>query len=136
MNEASARAVVLVQAIESADTARGLLSDAERVEAGRRAAHELGKSATLDTWVARRAAIALAKLRGRVPALDALARARMSWAVLVAVSIVAVGAARIGPSQRINLLAPPLAALLLWNLAVYLVLASMRVRGWFRRKDR
>lgn len=141
MNEASARAVVLVQAIESADTARGLLSDAERVEAGRRAAHELGKSATLDTWVARRAAIALAKLRGRVPALDALARARMSWAVLAAVSIVAafivgVGAARIGPSQRINLLAPPLAALLLWNLAVYLVLASMRVRGWFRRKDR
>ena len=141
MDEASARTVVLIQAIESAASARGLWSDAERVEAGQAAAHELGSSATLDAWIARRAALALAKLRLRAPALDALARARLDWGTLAAISIavalvVGAGAARIGPSQRINLLAPPLAALLLWNLAVYLLLVSMQVRSWIGPKNR
>lgn len=137
MNEASARAVVLVQAIESADAARGLLGDTERVEAGEAAARELGKSATLDAWIARRAALVLAKLNRGNPVLDALAHARLNWGVAATVSIIAafvagVGAARIGPSQRINLLAPPLAALLLWNLAVYVLLAWVRARSWIR----
>src|SRR5574337_160912 len=132
MNEASAREVVLIRAVESADAAR--------VEAGQSAARELGQGATLDAWIARRAALALARLRRRVPVLDALARARVDWAVLVAITIavafiVGVGAARIGPSQRINLLAPPLAALLVWNLAVYLVLAWMHIRAWMRPKS-
>ncbi|HEX7327368.1 MAG TPA: DUF2868 domain-containing protein [Casimicrobiaceae bacterium] len=140
MNEASARAVVLVQAIESADAARGLWSDAERVEVGQTAARELGQSATFGAWIARRAALALARLRRRVPTLEALARARVDWGVVSAITIavafvVGVGAARIGPSQRINLLAPPLAALLAWNLAVYLVLAWMHIRAWMRPKS-
>jgi hypothetical protein len=141
MNEASAREVVLVQAVESADAARGLWSDAERVEVGQSAARELGQAATLDAWIAHRAALALARLRRRVPTLDALARARVDWGVLAAITIavalvVGIGAARIGPSQKINLLAPPLAALLAWNLAVYLVLAWMHVRAWTRPKSR
>ncbi|HEX8740485.1 MAG TPA: DUF2868 domain-containing protein [Casimicrobiaceae bacterium] len=141
MNEASAREVVLVQAVESADAARGLWSDAERVEVGQAAARELGQAAILDAWIARRAALALARLRQRMPALDALARARVDWGVLVAITIavafiVGVGAAGTGPSHRINLLAPPLAALLAWNLAVYLVLGWMHVRAWTRPKSR
>src|SRR5574340_261534 len=100
MNEASAREVVLIRAVESADAARGVWSDAERVEAGQSAARELGQGATLDAWIARRAALALARLRRRVPVLDALARARVDWGVLVAITIavafiVGVGAARI-----------------------------------------
>lgn len=141
MNEASAREVVLVQAVESADAARGLWSDAERVAVGQSASRELGQAAALDAWVARRAALALARLRRRMPALDALARARVDWGVLTAITIavafiVGIAAARIGPSQQINLLAPPLAALLAWNLAVYLVLAWMHVRAWTRPKSR
>lgn len=141
MNEASAREVVLVQAIESADAARSLWSDADRIEASQAAARELGQSAALDAWVARRAAITLARLRPRARALDALARAPLRWGTLAVITaavafIAGLGVARIGPSQRINLLAPPLAALLAWNLMVYLLLASMGARGWIRRRDR
>lgn len=136
MDEASARDVVLVEAVESADDARTLWSDADRIEAGRVAARELGQSATFESWLARRAAIALARLGPETPAIDRLAHARWSWTTVTAISlvvafIIGLGAARIGPSQRINLLAPPLAALLAWNVVVYLLLASLQVRRWF-----
>ena len=48
----------------------------------------------------------------------------VAWAIIVGAFVLGVAVDRIGGAQRINLLAPPVFALLLWNLAVYAVLVG------------
>ena len=127
MNEHAARDVVLVRAIETADGAREIWSDADRVWAGRTAAEVVGESASDDAFLGHRATLALQRLATRHPKIKALARGSSArgWLVPVAAGgAFAVGAAGIdiGPAHRINLLAPPVLALLVWNLAVFAML--------------
>ncbi|MEO9136662.1 MAG: DUF2868 domain-containing protein [Casimicrobiaceae bacterium] len=127
MNERTARDVVLVRAIETADGAREIWSDSDRVWAGRAAAEMVGEGALDAAFLGHRATLVLARLAERFPKLHALSRvpsARGWLAPVAAVTAFVIGATGvdIGPGHRINLLAPPVLALLVWNLAVYATL--------------
>lgn len=134
MNETAAREVLLVRAIEQADSTQVLLSRDDR-ELARRSATELARWVAAEQrsprdpgeFLARRARLLLDKLEERHPRAMRATRLVL-WqpalaALLPAVALV-IGALveRLGDSQRINILALPLVGLVLWNLAVYLLL--------------
>ena len=125
MNEDSARAVTLLQAFETAQPPSPNWGDADRAWATRLALQD--GAADADAFIARRAQHALQRLAPREPAVARWLTRRLwqshwvAWALLAGL-IVGVLADSIGSSQRINLLAPPLWAVLAWNAVVYLVL--------------
>ena len=129
MDERSAREAVLVRAIETADGAREIWSDADRAWATRASAEVVGEHARDDAFIARRADLVLERLAERHPRIRALSRLppARSWLVpllaLLALIVGAVGA-DVSPTQRINLLAPPVLALLTWNVGVYAALLA------------
>ena len=137
MDERSARDVVLARAIETSDGAREVWSDADRAWATRASGEIVGEKARDDAFIARRAELILDRLAERHPRIRTLSRwpSTRGWiapvAAIVAFVIGGLGV-DISPTQRINLLAPPVLALLAWNLAVYvalLVAAVMPRRG-------
>ncbi len=67
MNEQTARDVVLVRAIETADASREIWSDADRVWATRTTAEIVGDSAADDAFLGRRATLVLERLAERFP---------------------------------------------------------------------
>jgi hypothetical protein len=139
MNEHTARDVVLVRAIETADGAREIWSDSDRVWAGRAAAEIVGEAAPDATFLGHRAALVLARLVERFPRVHALSRtpSARGWIAPVAgIGAFVIGAAGvdIGPAHRINLLAPPVLALFVWNLAVYVALLAAAIAS--RRRPR
>ena len=152
MNERAARDVTLVRAIETADVDRAIWSDAERTAASRAAAESVGASASDDAFIAERARFTLARIGKRHPNVQSLSRAPAfrAWVTpIVFATAFALGAlgADVGPAHQINLLAPPILALIAWNLAVYIVLVAtllvrprrgslgplrQRIVGWMR----
>ena len=129
MDERGAREAVLVRAIETADGAREIWSDADRAWATRAAAEVVGEHAREDAFIARRADLVLERLAERHPRIRALSRPTSArrWLVpLVAALAFVIGAvgADVSPNQRINLLEPPVLALLVWNVAVYVALLA------------
>jgi hypothetical protein len=132
MNEAAARDVLLVKAIETTDQAREVLSDDDRRHASR-SARELAQWDATDRkqpltpalFLHRRAAQILARLAERKPAAAGFFRAR-PWGRLAALLLpfaallCGVLADRIGDPHRVDLLSAPLLLMLLWNLLVYL----------------
>ena len=148
MTESDARNVLLIRAFESApshvwsaDDAAWASAEARRLE---------GERAPFERFLARRAELASYRLarRDATASLACAALGPHAWLGWVAVALaLALGAASdvIGPSGRINILAPPLLAALVWNLAVYLVLllrflgalrldpAPGPLRRWFLR---
>ncbi len=129
MNERSAMDVAAVRALEEADRARAMWTDDDRAWASRAAAQVVGEHATPEIFIARRAGLALERLTARGSALPAVVRA-WCWRPWVGVAVVAVAFVagvvvdRIGSTQQINVLAPPVLLLVLWNLAVYAVLGA------------
>ena len=129
MNERTAIAVAAVRAVETTDRAHAVWTDADRTWASRAAAEVVGEGAQPQAFVGRRALLALERLASRKHRVARLARA-WQWrpwigGVLV-VGAFALGALAdaIGPSERINILAPPVAALVVWNVIVYVLLAA------------
>lgn len=125
MNEARARAVTLLQAFETAQPPSPNWDDGDRAWATRLALQDAPAGA--EDFIARRAHHAMQRLAPREPAAAAwLARRlwRWRWVVLAALvgALFGLLADSIGSSQRINLLAPPLWAVLAWNALVYLLL--------------
>jgi hypothetical protein len=131
MDEAAARDVVLVKAIESTDQARDVLSDDDRRHASRSArelaqwdATEKGQPLTPALFLQRRAAQILTRLAERKPAAAAFFRPR-PWGRLAALALpfaallCGVLADRIGDPHRVDLLSAPLLLMLIWNLLVY-----------------
>ena len=88
-----------------------------------------GRAAPPAAFVARRAQLALERLGERTKLLPRVVRA-WQWRPWVGVVVVAlafvlgIAGDRIGGAQRINVLAPPVLLLLVWNLAIYAVLAA------------
>lgn len=129
MDEKSALAVAAVRAVETADRARTLWTDDDRAWATRAAGEVVGAAAPPAVFVARRAQFALERLTQRTKLLPRVVRA---WQWRPWVGVVVVGLAfvlgvaidRIGGAQRINVLAPPVLLLLVWNLAMYAVLSA------------
>jgi hypothetical protein len=129
LDEKAALEITAVRAIESADPAHALCTDDDRAWASRAAAEIAGEGGTEETFLATRARLVLERVGTRVKAFPRAVGA-LRWRPWAGVAIVAlafpVGAAinQVGDSQRINLLAPPLFGLLLWNIAVYVAIVA------------
>ncbi len=135
MDEAAARDVVLLRAFETASPRTDAWRDDDRAWASRAASEVVGSDASIDRFLARRAALGVERLVSRERNIGRtlrLLRWRKWVGSVVVVMALAAGFAldAIGPAHRVNILAFPLFALLLWNLAVYLLLiirASMTI---------
>lgn len=140
MNEAAARLVLLLRAHENlGDSA--LWSAADRDWATRAAAQVEGENASDDAFVARRAALAIERLGTRDKQIERLLASVawpvwLGWAVPLLALIAGFAVDAIGAGRQVNLLAPPLLALLAWNLIVYAVMALRFVAGLFGGRGR
>ncbi|MEO7007993.1 MAG: DUF2868 domain-containing protein [Caldimonas sp.] len=138
MNEHSAREATLLEAFETAQPASASWADEDRAWADRVALEAAGAEVAPDDFVAQRARHALQRLAPRERfAAQWLAQPlwHARWIGIVALIAFACGlvADSIGSSQRINLLAPPLWGVLVWNAVVYLVLLGTLLAGLLRR---
>jgi hypothetical protein len=131
MRERDAQAVLLVRAVEEADTAGTVLPEHERVAATSRALDgmvvEQLAARQREEVLGRRARTLLDKLEQRHPLLQrilASIRAGAAPTVVACAVALALGLATnlLGPHKKINLLAAPLLGLLAWNLLVYLAM--------------
>ncbi|MFC5547793.1 DUF2868 domain-containing protein [Massilia aerilata] len=147
MNERTARDVVMMRAIETADTKREILSEDDRLYASR-SARELanwqaseGKSAaTLDLFIGQRADLILKRLAERTPAFASFRHRRPLMPFLALLLpilgfLAGAGLDRIGNPHRVDLLSAPLLLILAWNLLVYLALIvwalmPAKLTGW------
>lgn len=129
MLEHSALEVVAVRAIETQDREGSIWTNAERAWASRSAAEAVGEKAAPEKFVTKRASLLLERLGDRNQMLLAPVRGMhwqpwYGWAALIATVILGVLIDRIGASHRVDLLAPPILALIGWNLAAYLILLA------------
>lgn len=101
------------------------------------ARRKVGEGAADEAFLVQRARLGLQRLRERGVRLPAAAPALGRWLMpLLGLALLAgLALDALGPSQRINLLAPPRLALLLWNLLIYAGLLVMVVRGLGRMRD-
>ena len=155
VNEAAARDVLLVRAVEMTDDAEALLSAQDRGHAGRAAAElvrwratDQGRPASAEEYLAQRAQLLAAKLAERSPkawrAVEAIHwRPWIGVAAPLAAFTIGVALEQIADRQHVNIIAFPLLGLVAWNLAVYLwlfvcgsislVSRSRRPHGWLQR---
>lgn len=131
MNERRARQLVLVQAFDAADSP--LWTPEDRDWASRLAAQTAPANASPEVLLAERAHHAVQRLAPR----DAdvrrwLERSPWRWRVLgaatLAGAVVGLMADLLGQDPYINLLAPPVWAIVAWNLVVYALLAVQALR--------
>ena len=139
MNEASARQVLLLQALETGGGPGLRWTAQDSAWASRAALESTTASAAADEFVAERARHAMLSLAPREPAVAGeLARRgwpRLGWLWAAAIGLLAGGLAdAIGSGQRINLLAPPVWGVVAWNLLVYLLLLWGTARAALARR--
>lgn len=129
MHERTAIAVAAVRAVETSDRAHAEWTDADRAWASRAAAEVVGEAAEPRDFIGRRAVLALERLASRKHRVARIANA-WQWrpwvgtALVVAAFLLGALADAIGPSERISILYAPVAPLVLWNVVVYVLLAS------------
>jgi hypothetical protein len=129
IDETAALEVTAVRALEGTEREGALWTDADRAWASRVAAEMVGEGATPEAFLAARAHFALERIGGRSKALTRAVHA-VRWRAWVGPLIVVVAFAaglavdEVGRSKRIELLDPPFLGLLLWNVAVYALLAA------------
>jgi hypothetical protein len=136
MRQRALQSILLVHAIEQNDLSGDALSLEDRVQASRDAAEGRplpaagavpeALDADSERYLARRADALLARLRVRSPGIDHILAASagptgLDQALLLLGLALGLGAAFVGGS-RIDIFAYPLVALIVWNLAVYLML--------------
>jgi hypothetical protein len=122
LDETRARQVLLLRAFEAEDAPPWTAAD--RDWATRVARASLPDDAPSARFVAERAHHAMQRLAARDAGVRAALRARFAirpWTLVALLAGLVLGVAvdQIGPAQRINLLAPPIWALVAWNLVVY-----------------
>ena len=129
VTELELRCVTLAQAIERADTAHALVSAVELDDATRQAAQHARQRGAQRVGVAEvvldRAQAIVERARAREATVESLRTPRWRAAVraLSAVALLlGLAADRIVNAHRVDLLSPPLLAVVGWNLAVYLLL--------------
>lgn len=139
MNEDRAREVTLLQAFETVQPPGSSWTEDDRAWATRVALED--GAADTETFVARRARHALQRLAPREPSAAKWLARRLwqrrwiAWSALAGL-IIGLLADSIGSSQRINLLAPPLWAVLAWNAVVFLLLLGHALARLLMRKTR
>ncbi len=131
MNEQRARDVTLLEAFESARPMSPSWGLDDQAWADRVAVEAAGPGAVADDFIALRASHAIQRLGPREPALARFvarptARQRGGAAVIVLLAFcLGVAADALGGHTVINLLAPPLWGVLVWNAVVYMLLLAM-----------
>ena len=135
MTEADARNALLVRAFEMPLAAPW--TEADREWASAEAARLAGEQAEPQRLIATRATLAAVRLTQRDAGIAAVVaacspHAGLGAAVLLIAAAVGLAIDAIGPTDRINILAPPLLALIAWNLVVY---AAMALRALSRRSS-
>lgn len=138
MTETDARNTLLVRAWEIARPATPSWSDEDRAWASRAAAEVEGENASSDAFIARRAQLAAERLavrdRASARALRAMTwRPWIGWVVALLAFLLGVATDSVGSVHRINVLAPPLLALMGWNLIVYVAIAMRTTLATFQR---
>jgi Protein of unknown function (DUF2868) len=144
-DETSARRVLMAQAFDIAQPTPSSWSAEDRNWATRVARESLGAGATPAQALAERTRHVLHRLLPRESAAQralALRTWRGPWVIAAALLGFLCGVAldAIGSSQRINLLAPPVWGVILWNLLVYALLllplgrSAQGLRGWIVRR--
>ncbi len=131
MTESDTRAVLLMRAFEQG----GAMPVEDADWADREARRQLGENADPRAWLARRARLALGRLvgrdRGLRPVLTRLQRppgVLLPGVLLLAALLLGMLGESLGADRHINLLAPPMLGLLVWNAAVYLGLMVHALR--------
>ncbi|MFN6993235.1 MAG: DUF2868 domain-containing protein [Aquincola tertiaricarbonis] len=137
MTEDEARRITLLRAFEAPMAAPWTEADAAAASA--EAARAVGEQAAPGRYLAARAQAGLALLLPKEPAaarlLQASRGARWPGPLLVVLAAgLGLATQALGPTQQLNLLAPPLLGLLGWNLLVYLALAVAALNRLARRK--
>lgn len=141
MTENDARNALLLRACETAPAGELPWNTEDRIWASRAAAEVEGESAPTERYVARRAMLALERLSSRDRSVRRAWRTVewrpwIGWALPLAALAGGLLTDAIGPSQRVNVLAPPLLALIAWNLFVYAGIAVRSVARVFGVKPR
>ena len=139
MNERSARMATWLEAFETARPAAATWGDDDRAWADRVALEAARPEAAGAEFIAERAGHAMQRLAAREPIVAQTLGAtvwRSGWvAAVVAVAFVCgLLADAIGSGQRINLLAPPLWGVLVWNAVVYVLLLAWPLARRARRR--
>ena len=138
MTESDAKKILLTRAFEQPLTAPW--TSADQTWASAETSRTLGESTSYEAWLVTRSELATARLTQRLPvlagALTSIGRA--GWLLLLPALAFLLGLATdaVGSAQRVNILAPPLLALILWNLVVYAILAGATIRTTFIQKNR
>jgi hypothetical protein len=153
MRESDLRPVLLVRAIEESDGDASLLPPADRAAAAREAKRaapprgalrleEGGLPRDAERLLAKRAQILVSQLRVRHPFVQDIVSFAPGWWIAVGACTIAfalgIALSALDGSKRINVLAFPLWALVLWNLVVYAAVAVswMRAAGARTRPKR
>lgn len=138
MTESEAHQVLMLRAVETAalEQAQAGWSREDADWSSADARRQVGEAAADEAFIVRRARSGLQRLRERGIGLQAGAPLPAWWPLSVLGLALFAGLAvdALGPVQRINLLAPPRLALLLWNLLVFAGLLVAAVRGMQRSR--
>jgi hypothetical protein len=145
LDEAAARRVLMVQAFETGPATGPPWTAEDRALVTRLARETTPADATGERYIDERARHALHVLAPRDKAVARWLDRRFwrpGWMLLALLGGFALGLAMdvLGGSQRINLLAPPVWAVIAWNLVVYLSLllpaavVPRRARAWLARR--
>lgn len=140
LDAGDARRILLARAIDEADAPGRLLGapERERIEQDAAAAARGPDGAPEPVrYLRERAARVLAAVENRNPRLAGLQhgepwRRTLAWGLPLAAIVVGAALDRIDNPGHVNMLSPPLLAVLLWNLGMYLLLLV----GMFWRPDR
>lgn len=129
MDERTALAVSALRAIETTDRERAAWTDADRAWASRAAAEVVGENAEPAAFIATRARVACDRLAERKDAVVRFARA-WRWrpwvgtALALAAFLLGMATNLVGGARHIDILYSPVLPLVVWNLAVYALLAA------------
>lgn len=142
LDEAAARRVLLLHGLETGTADDALWSAEDRAWATRLARETAPAGTAPADFLDQRAVHALQRLGPRDAAVGRALRARVwrpAWVglALAAGAIAGLAADAIGSGQHIDLLAPPVWAVVVWNLAVYVALLLPRpttLQRWLARR--
>lgn len=136
MNEADARAVRRMQALESRDPDGSSWGADDRLRASEAARRTVGAAATSEAFTVARARAIGEQLaaRGERASRSRLAGSGLPLLVIALALIAGIAANFAGPGQRIDLLSPPWLAVVAWNLLTYgaLLVLALRPRSALR----
>lgn len=138
MNESAARKVLLLQALETEQPALSLWGEEDGAWASRTALTDLAAKGNFQSYIVRRAEYAFQRINAREPVLANWLTKRFwhsRW-IFLAVPLgllMGIFINSIGSNQHVNLLDPPLLAVVLWNIFTYILLLGHLIKTLMSR---